>query len=312
MSALFRTRAIEQAGELAEHADLLRLSPTWTRWAYWIIVAGAASAVAYVALARVDEWAQGPALVRVAGTTELTASFASTVESVAVEPGQQVEPGALLVTLTGDNEQAQLDRLEQEFDLQLARTLRDPSDLGARQSLVTLRVERDLARSRLAELSVRAPGAGVVEDVLVRPGQALSPGDQIATLGGPDRTCAVWALLPGRYRPELLQGAEVRFNVNGYRYAQASTKLSSVGAHVLGPREIARYLGNEVAGSLALEGSTVIAKAELPTCTFTSDREVFRFHQGMSGTGDVQLRSDALWAVLFPDLRKVWRWFDAE
>ncbi|HKU42634.1 MAG TPA: HlyD family efflux transporter periplasmic adaptor subunit, partial [Polyangiales bacterium] len=211
---------------------------------------------------------------------------------------------------TGDNEQAQLDRLEQEFDLQLARTLRDPSDLGARQSLVTLRVERDLARTRLAELSIRAPSAGIVEDVLVRPGQALSPGDQIVTLGGEDRTCAVWALLPGRYRPELKHGAQVRFNVNGYRYAQVNATLTSVGAHVLGPREVARYLGNEVAGSLQLEGSIVIAKAALADCSFQADHETYRFHQGMGGTGDVQLRSDALWAVLFPDLRRISRWFD--
>jgi pyruvate/2-oxoglutarate dehydrogenase complex dihydrolipoamide acyltransferase (E2) component len=264
-----------------------------------------------VSVARVDEWAQGPAIIRVDGATELTATTPGTVASVAVEPGQRVEAGALLVTLTADKERAQLERLEQEFNLQLARSLRDPSDQAARQSLVTLRVERDLAHARLADLSLRAPGAGVVEDISVRPGQAVAPGDQIMTLSGQGRSCEVWALLPGRYRPELQRGAEVRFNVHGYRYAQASTKLTAVGAHVLGPREVARYLGNEVAGALELSGATVIAKAELPSCTFRSDDDVFLFHQGMSGTGDVQLRSDALWAVLFPDLRKVWRWFDA-
>jgi biotin carboxyl carrier protein len=310
MSALFRSRALERAAEAAESADLLRLSPSWTRWAYWLIVGGAAAAIVYLTVARVDEWAQGPAIIRVEGTTELTATSAGTVASVAVEPGQQVEAGALLATLDADNERAQLDRLDQEFNLQLSRSLRDPADQAARQSLVSLRVERDLARARLADLSLRAPSAGVVEDVSVRPGQAVAPGDQLVTLGGRGRTCSVWALLPGRYRPELLHGAAVRFNVHGYRYAQASAQLTAVGAHVLGPREVARYLGNELAGSLDLQGSTVIAKAELPSCTFSSDRDVFHFHQGMGGTGDVQLRSDALWAVLLPDLRKIVRWLD--
>ena len=310
MNALFRSRAVLHAGQAAERSDVLRLSPAWTRWAYWLILGGALTAVAYLALAHVDEWAQGPALIRVDGTTELTATLAGTVASLEVEPGDPVEQGAVLVRLTSDNERAQLERLEQEFNLQLARTLRDPADQAARQSLLTLRVERDLARSRLADLSLRAPRAGVVEDIGVRPGQALSPGDQIVTIGGHDRVCTVWALLPGRYRPELEHDADVRFNVHGYRYAQARAKLTAVGAHVLGPREVGRYLGNEAVGALELQGPTVIAKAELPACDFTSDTNTFRFHQGMGGSAEVRLRSQALWAVLIPGLRKVFRWLD--
>jgi hypothetical protein len=310
MNALFRARALEHAGQSTERADVLRLSPTWTRWAYWLILGGALTAIAYLGLAHVDEWAEGPGLIRVQGTSEITAAHSGTVASLAVEPGDQVAPGDLLISLTSDNERAQLDRLEQEFNLQLARTLRDPADQSARQSLLTLRVERDLARSRLSELSLRAPSAGVIEDIGVRRGQAIAPGDQLLTISGQDRVCTIWALLPGRYRPELEHGADVRFNVHGYRYAQARARVSSVGAQVLGPREVSRYLGNEVAGALDLQGPTVIAKAELPGCTFTSDNNTYRFHQGMGGTADVRLRSQALWAVLIPGLRKVFRWLD--
>lgn len=310
MSALYRSRALQHAGQATERADVLRLSPTWTRWAYWLILAGAVTAVLYLALARVDEWAQGPALIRVQGTSEVTAARSGTVASISVEPGDQVEAGALLVSLTADSERAQLDRLEQEFNLQLARTLRDPGDQAARQSLLTLRVERDLARSRLSELSLRAPSAGIVEDIAVRRGQAIAPGDQLLTVSGPDRVCTIWALLPGRYRPELEQDADVRFNVHGYRYAQARASVSAVGAQVVGPREVSRYLGNEVAGALDLQGPTVIAKAELPDCMFTSDGSTYRFHQGMGGSAEVRLRSQALWAVLIPGLRKVFRWLE--
>jgi hypothetical protein len=310
MTTLFRPRALERAGRANERADVLRLSPTWTRWAYWLIVGGAVTAVLYLMLAHVDEWAQGPALIRVQGTSEITAARSGTVASIAVEPGDTVEEGALLVSLTSDNERAQLDRLEQEFNLQLARTLRDPADQAARQSLLTLRVERDLARSRLAELSLHAATAGVVEDIAVRRGQAIAPGDQLLTLSGKDRVCAIWALLPGRYRPELEPDADVRFNVHGYRYAQARASVTSVGAQVLGPREVTRYLGNEVAGTLDLQGPTVIAKAELPSCEFSSDSSSYRFHQGMGGSAEVRLRSQALWAVLIPGLRKVFRWLE--
>jgi Barrel-sandwich domain of CusB or HlyD membrane-fusion len=305
---LFRKQALEHAAGTHEQADILRLSPAWTNWGYWLIVSGAALAIAYFALAHVDEWAQGPALIRVEGTLEMTASASGTVAQVHAEPGQRVVAGSELITLTAYKERAELARLESEFDLQLARSLRDPADQAARQSLVTLRVERDLARARLRDLSVRAPRSGIVEDIRVRVGQAIAPGDQLLTLSGEDQTCTIWALLPGRYRPELKPGAAVRFNIHGYRYAQASTQLSTVDAQVLGPREVTRYLGNEVAGALELQGPTVIAKAELPDCTFQSDHEQYRFHQGMGGTSEVQVRTDALWAVLFPDLRRVFRW----
>ena len=79
---------------------------------------------------------------------------------------------------------------------------------------------------------------------------------------------------------------------------------------MLGPREVGRYLGNEAVGALELQGPTVIAKAELPACDFTSDTNTFRFHQGMGGSAEVRLRSQALWAVLIPGLRKVFRWLD--
>lgn len=307
MSALYRSRALAQAAQANHDADLLRLSPAWTRWAYWVIVAGALTAVAYVALARVDEWAQGPGLVRVEGATDLTATAPGTVAEVLVESGQRVRAGQLLVSMSAADERAQLARLEQEFDLQVARSLRDPADAVARQSLVSLRVERDLARTRLSELSLRAPEAGVVGDIRVRPGQPVSPGDHILSVGGQHSTCTVWALLPGRYRPELERGARVQFNVHGYRYAQATTELTDVGGQVLGPREVGRYLGNEVAGALEVQGPTVIAKAQLPSCEFESDEDHFRFHQGMAGSSEVQLRSEPLWAVLFPELRKVLR-----
>ncbi len=100
----------------------------------------------------------------------------------------------------------------------------------------------------------------------------------------------------------------MRFNVHSYRYAQAKTRLSSASAEALGPREVRRYLGNEIADAVQIEGSVVIAKAPLSDCRFVTDGETFRFHQGLSGSGEVQLRAEPLWKVLFPDLRKAFRW----
>lgn len=309
-NSLFRRRAVELAEAGDAQGDLLKLSPEWTRWAYWVVIFGLLLGVGYVSLAHASEWAEGQAIVHVKGATELTAKTAGTVAELLVHPGAEVEAGQLLLAFTGDEERAQLQRLEQEFKLQLARTLRDPADQAARQSLVTLRVERDLARSRLAELSLHAKSAGTVEDVRVREGQAVIPGDHLLTLSGDETSCEVWALMPARYRPELHEGSEMGFSVFGYRYAQVKAKLTSVGSQAIGPREVRRYLGNDIGDAIAVEGPAVIAKAQVDKCTFESDGDSFRFHRGMSGLTSVQLRKEPLWAVLFPELRKVFRGLD--
>lgn len=308
--SLFRRRAVELAAAGDSQGDLLRLSPEWTRWAYWVVIFGIVLGVAYVTFARASEWAEGQAIVHVQGATEITSKTAGTVADVLVQPGEDVKKGTLLLALTGDEERAQLQRLEQEFKLQLSRTLRDPGDQAARQSLVTLRVERELARSRLDELSIYAAADGTIEDVRVREGQAVIPGDHLLTLSGDETSCEVWSLMPARYRPELNEGAEIGFSVFGFRYAQVKAELASVGSQAIGPREVRRYLGSDIGDAIQIEGPAVIAKAKIPSCSFESDGDSFRFHRGMSGLSSIQLRREPLWAVLFPELRKVFRGLD--
>ena len=305
--ALFRRQALAKVERPGAGGDVLRISPSWTRWAYWVVLGAVFTGVAYLGIARSTEWAQGQSLVHVSGVDEITAKHSGTLANIAVRTGQRVKEGQLLATLSDRDERAQLKRLEQEFNLQLARTLRDPADQAARQNLVTLRVERDLAQSRLADLRLRAPRDGLVEDIRVREGQAVSPGDHLLTLSGDGGGCAVWALVPARYRPELRPGAEFRFNVYGYRYAQVTTEIRSVSAQAIGPREVRRYLGNDIGDAVQIEGPAVIAEAVLPSCSFESDGQTFRFHRGMSGTSEIQLREQPLWALFFPELRKVFR-----
>jgi membrane fusion protein (multidrug efflux system) len=135
----------------------------------------------------------------------------------------------------------------------------------------------------------------------------VTSGDVLLTLTDDRATCSVWALLPGHYRPELRAGAALRFDIDGYRYAHQTAAIRSIGSQVIGPREARRYLGNDISDAVPLDGSVVLVKAELPSCSFSIQAERLRFHHGMSGRAEVRIATEPLWAVLFPNLRSFFR-----
>src|SRR5207245_7200521 len=119
--ALFRREAIEHRGQAGARGSLLRMSPAWTRYSYWLIVLVVAAAAVYAALGTIHEYAMGPALIRAEGRREVTARAAGTVAAVAVQPGQRVVAGELLMRFHDVEEAAELDRLDREFELQLVK-----------------------------------------------------------------------------------------------------------------------------------------------------------------------------------------------
>ncbi|HYX23158.1 MAG TPA: GAF domain-containing protein [Thermoanaerobaculia bacterium] len=301
---LFREEAVEhhQVGLRAE-GDLLRVDPGWMRWTYRLLLAVMVAGVLFCVLAKVREYASGPAVVRLGGRTDLTATADGTVTDVGVTTGQAVEAGRLLVRFYGAREAAELNRIDHEFELQLINRLRDPADRGAEQSLLSLRAQRELARANLAEREVRAPAAGVVSDVRVRPGQHIAPGQSLLSLVRGQEHPQVIALLPGEFRPLLKPGMPLRLEVQGYRYAYQHLVVESVGDEVVGPAEARRALGDEIADAVQLTGPVVRVTARLAANTFESDGRVRRFHDGMWGTAEVRIRSERVLVALVPALK---------
>src|SRR5947209_6243331 len=74
---LFREEALEHHAGQRQEGQLLRLSPGWTRWSFWLLAAVVAAAIVYAALGTIHEYAAGPAVVRVEDCADLTATFAS-------------------------------------------------------------------------------------------------------------------------------------------------------------------------------------------------------------------------------------------
>ncbi|HEX6838278.1 MAG TPA: HlyD family efflux transporter periplasmic adaptor subunit [Polyangia bacterium] len=305
-SSPYRRAAIAYHGGREQKGALLRLSPGWARWAYWLLLATVIVAGAYSVLGRAFGYASGPAVIRIEGRVDLTAKVDGTVASVSVQPGQRVSAGQPLVRFFMEQDEAELERLQKEFDLQLLRLLRDPADNAGRESLSALRAQRELAVARLEQHTVRAPRAGVVSDVRIRPGQHLAVGEWILTIVGDDAHMRLVALLPGRYRPMLKPGLQLRFELVGYRYEYRELHIDSIGDEIIGPAEAKRYLGPGVADTVALAEPVVLVSADLPTKRFFSEGESYQYFDGLPARAEARVRSEPMIYMLVPALKALW------
>ncbi len=302
-AAIFRPEAVEHhAAGLGGSGQPLQISPAWNRWVFRLLIGVFAAVALFAFLGSIHEYARGPALVRLGDRLDVTARRAGSVAAVAVTAGQRVAAGELLARFHGEQEAAELERIRREFELGLIQRLRDPADPGVGRALSSLRAQQQLAEMRLEERSARAPRAGIVSDVRIRPGQHLLPGEVIATLAGEARQPGIVALLPGRFRPLIRPGMALRLELQGHRHAYLQLAVESIGSEVIGPAEARRFLGAGIADAVPLDGPMVWVRARLPSSSFESGGRVYRYHEGIQGTAEVRVRSERIAAALLPGL----------
>ena len=301
--ALFREEVIAHRRAQAERADVLAIDPQATAWGMRVIGLGAVLALTFLFVGRVNEYASGPAVVRLQGRTTLSARQAGVVSKVLAMPGQEVEQGDALVQLYAAEERAELEAARRELDDQLRKLLQQPDDQIAREALVSLRARRDLAETRLAQRTVRAPQRGTVGDVRAREGQPVEPGASLVELHEAHSTAAVSALLPGRYRPYLSKGDKLRFRLDGFHRQVLELEVQRVGEQIVGPREAARYLGPDLADAFAIQGPVAMVEAQLPHGSFDSDGIEYDYAHGMQGLAEAVVRNEAVIYALLPVLK---------
>lgn len=303
-STIFREAAVEHhlRGGRA-HGDLLRISPRWTNQAYWLLVAAFAAGAVYLVCGRISEYATGTAIIRDEGRTSVTALVGGTITDIRVQPGQRVAAGQLLLRFNDVQERIELDRLHQELNLQEINRLKNPNDAVAPQQLAAVRGQIGAAAKRLQERMMLAPRAGVVRDLRIRPNQLVAPGELLLTIVGDDDTLSVIAILPGQYRPLLKPGRPLRLELTGFRYTYQQLTIDSVGGEVVGPAEVRRFLGQEVADSLPLQGPSVIVQGRLASRQFKANGRWHEFHDGMSGVAEARVRSESILLALVPGLK---------
>lgn len=298
---LFREEAWKAQEEAGHRGAPLLLWSRWIDHTYFFIVAAAVLALGFAALAHVGEYARGPAVVRALGRLDLATANGGLVTAVEVEPGMRVSAGQTLVRFHSDGERIALENLDRQFELKVVRILLHPNDEATRQSLASLRAERELAEARLAERQVIAPRAGIVRNLRIRAGQLLAPGDLVLTLvEEADAAFTVVALLPGQFRPMLKPGMPLRFEIDGYPQIASKMVVESVGDEVIGPSEVRRYLGQALADAVPVEGSLVLVRAQVSDPTFRWKGALYRLYDGIPGRVDVRVRSVRLLTMLFP------------
>ena len=300
----FRAEALQHYYEGApDHGEVLRISPEWTRYAYPLLLLLFLSAIVFSIFGKVNEYAEGVGIVRLQGRVDVNAQVGGTVSRVLAQPGQAVEKGQLLVKLYDVQEEAELERIQREFELGLLDRLRRPADPVTARTLGTLRAQRQLALSRLEERSVRAPVAGIASDLRVQPGQLLAPGEIILSLHRQDENRRLLGILPGHYRPQVQVGMPLRFEPEGFRYAYQHLVVDAVSDEVFGPTEARRMLGPGIGDAVPISGPVLLIEARLPTGYFESQGTAYSYHEGSLGRLELKVRSERILVTLVPGLK---------
>ncbi|MCK4342137.1 MAG: hemolysin D [Phycisphaerae bacterium] len=322
-TSLFRREAVEHHASVGRsRGDLLRITPSWTRWTYWLLLLIVVGGLLYTVLGTVPEYAEGPAVIW-RERTFVTATAAGTVAAIKVQAGDPVEAGHLLIHFHDAEELAEYKQLEHAYDLQLINNLRDPLDQATRQELKRLRTQRELAAARLDERCVRAPRAGMVGDIRIRAGQHFMPGDILLTLLPDDERDSdeqrrtrksdatgtigprVVAMLPAHYGPLLEKDMIFRLELTGFPNIEAEAEIDSVGQAALGPGAIRRYLGTEIADAVSVQGPIVLVHARLKENEFEIDGKHCRFGHGMQGLAAISVRTERIVYTLIPGLKEL-------
>jgi len=305
-STLFRDEALTYhlRGSRAQ-GDVLHLSPRWTHWTYWFLVLVSVAGSLYGVFGSIHEYATGIAIIRDEGRTMVTAITGGTITAIAVQPGQHVEPGQVLLQLNDMQEKIELERLHKAWHLQQINRLNNPHDPGAQQQLATVRAQMETAEKRLAERTVFAPRAGMVGDLRIRPQQLVTSGELLLTLVSAADVLSVVAIFPGQSRPFLTPGSLVRLELTGFRYAYQRLTITAVSNEVIGPQEVRRFLGQDVADAVTLQGSQVIVQAHVPARIFHAEGRWHNYHDGMHGTAEARVRSERIVFALVPGLKAV-------
>jgi membrane fusion protein (multidrug efflux system) len=300
--SMYRAEALKHRAD-GSAGDVLRLAPGWTRWVFWTLLAAVAGGLAYMLFGTLHEYAAGPAVVWTSTQKPVTATVAGTVSEIVIRPGQSVKKGDVLVKMVSVVEQADVDRLNHDYEFQLAKLLRDPADAQERALLSETMTQREVATARLDLLTIRAPEAGLVGDVRIRQGDLLESGHVALSLLTANGECVVRAMLPAQYKPQLRPGISMRFEMTGYRFAYQEMTVRSVSTQIVGPEEVRRFLGQEIGDTVPLAGPMVLVEATPRSTSFEVDGRSYELYHGMTGIGEVRVRTENILISLVPALR---------
>jgi biotin carboxyl carrier protein len=299
---LFRRQAV-QAQDAPRWGDVVRVSPGWLPWAYWLLVGLLVASAAFIVFGTVATYSEGPAVIRSNARTPISARSAGNVVAVEVTSGDVAEPGTVIARLDDTEQRATVANLTQKFEAELRAHML--SNAQTNPPLATTRQLLADARAGLDERLIVATTHGVIGDLRVRAGQRVAPGDTIASVVDASMGLELTALLPGEDRPQLQPGMVLRLELVGYRYAFQTVTIDWVSPDVIAPAEARRVVGAEVAEGLPLTGPVVVVRGRLRAPEFELDGVRYRYHDGMMGQARVRVRAEPIVFALLPGTRRL-------
>jgi hypothetical protein len=305
-SDMFRQEAIVSLVRRGARGDVVRVHPGWVRAAYWLVLVSLIGAVSFAAVARVNQYAEGPAIIRFTGRSDVVALEAGTITALDVKRGETVKEGQILARLYDAEQLARVRGLDTEFERKLVQYLQAQADKSAQAQLAAVVSQRETARASLESRAIRAPRAGIVKEVYVGNGKVVAPGKVVLSIveSGTVEGLSVVAFLPGSERPRLRAKQPILLALPGYRGVRIPAEVRGVSSQVLGAAEArSRYLGERVGESFAVEGNVVVIDAILTTEEFESDGQKFKLHDGMVGLVEVQLASKSVLETVVPGFK---------
>lgn len=197
------------------------------------------------------------------------------VESVKVQVGSVVRQGEVLVKLD-------------------ARSLRE--DLAmAEAELLSSKAELEVALASLEQARERLARRERPEQLKL---QAISE-EELSTARYEQRmTLAKWEVARAK-----VQENEVRVELDGFQYEYRELTIESVGEQLIGPGELKRYLGPDLADTVEITGPIVLVRAALPSRTFSVRGRVLGYFEGMPARAQVAVRAEPILVAMIPGLK---------
>lgn len=172
----------------------------------------------------------------------ITAKVSETVDRVHFDSGDEVEAGATLVTLSGNQQRAALQAAEasaKEAEQQFRRGSElVGQQLIARSQVDTQRATLDAARARVTQMRadigdrrIRAPFAGMLGTRQVSPGALVTPGTVVATLDDLSRVYVDFPV-PEVHLAQLAQGQPLAGTSIAWPGAEFVGEVSSIDTRV--------------------------------------------------------------------------------
>jgi hypothetical protein len=263
---IFRPEALDLHTNSGQgEGEVLEGVPAWLRRTHWVTTAFLLISLIYAMVAKVDETTTGPVLVRARSKSALTSTTGGVVRSVEVTAGDHVRSGDLVLEF---------------YDSPTSDSLKSIRGL------------------------LRAPKDGLVSDVRVRPGQQISPGEQVASIIDETVGYELNARLLGSYAPQIRPGMSIVFKLDGYPDSHEIGTIDGVRTDNVVPLEAARHSSRENGNALGVAGPALVVHSTLPQRFAVGDRS-YPYEDGMTGNGEVRLLSEPLIIEIVPGLKNL-------